>query len=122
VATTIFRVTVTRTPPPGETELDKSLAAGARALTAAASGAARSGTISSAAGGRPSSPRPVGPVVAGGLPRDPMAAARVETSGNGRSVPAGEAKPGYTPTGVRIGRNDPCWCGSGKKYKKCHGS
>jgi hypothetical protein len=19
------------------------------------------------------------------------------------------------------GRNDPCWCGSGKKYKKCHG-
>lgn len=21
----------------------------------------------------------------------------------------------------RIGRNDPCWCGSGKKYKKCHG-
>ena len=21
-----------------------------------------------------------------------------------------------------IGRNDPCWCGSGKKYKKCHGS
>ncbi|MEZ5062794.1 MAG: SEC-C metal-binding domain-containing protein [Solirubrobacterales bacterium] len=22
----------------------------------------------------------------------------------------------------KIGRNDPCWCGSGKKYKKCHGS
>jgi hypothetical protein len=21
---------------------------------------------------------------------------------------------------VRPGRNDPCWCGSGKKYKKCH--
>jgi preprotein translocase subunit SecA len=20
----------------------------------------------------------------------------------------------------RIGRNDPCWCGSGKKYKRCH--
>ena len=19
-----------------------------------------------------------------------------------------------------LGRNDPCWCGSGKKYKKCH--
>jgi len=25
-----------------------------------------------------------------------------------------------TPTGVKIGRNDPCYCGSGKKYKKCH--
>src|SRR3954467_9626987 len=22
----------------------------------------------------------------------------------------------------KIGRNDPCWCGSGKKYKKCHGT
>ncbi len=20
------------------------------------------------------------------------------------------------------GRNDPCWCGSGKKFKKCHGA
>lgn len=24
--------------------------------------------------------------------------------------------------GKKIGRNDPCWCGSGKKYKKCHGA
>jgi preprotein translocase subunit SecA len=22
----------------------------------------------------------------------------------------------------QVGRNDPCWCGSGKKYKKCHGT
>lgn len=22
--------------------------------------------------------------------------------------------------GKKIGRNDPCWCGSGKKFKKCH--
>ncbi len=22
----------------------------------------------------------------------------------------------------QTGRNDPCWCGSGKKYKKCHGA
>jgi preprotein translocase SecA subunit len=22
--------------------------------------------------------------------------------------------------GGKLGRNDPCWCGSGKKYKKCH--
>ena len=21
---------------------------------------------------------------------------------------------------VKLGRNDPCWCGSGKKYKACH--
>jgi preprotein translocase subunit SecA len=24
--------------------------------------------------------------------------------------------------GPKIGRNDPCYCGSGKKYKKCHGA
>jgi preprotein translocase subunit SecA len=22
----------------------------------------------------------------------------------------------------KLGRNDPCWCGSGKKYKRCHGA
>ena len=22
----------------------------------------------------------------------------------------------------QVGRNDPCWCGSGKKYKLCHGA
>ena len=24
--------------------------------------------------------------------------------------------------GDKVGRNDPCPCGSGKKYKKCHGA
>jgi preprotein translocase subunit SecA len=24
--------------------------------------------------------------------------------------------------GPKVGRNDPCPCGSGKKYKKCHGA
>lgn len=32
-----------------------------------------------------------------------------------------KAKPKLTSKD-KIGRNDPCWCGSGKKYKKCHGS
>ena len=33
------------------------------------------------------------------------------------------AKPGVTVvnTEPEIGRNDPCHCGSGKKFKKCHG-
>ncbi|MBT7208410.1 MAG: hypothetical protein HN868_13750, partial [Gammaproteobacteria bacterium] len=21
----------------------------------------------------------------------------------------------------KLGRNEPCWCGSGKKFKQCHG-
>ena len=36
----------------------------------------------------------------------------------------GDAAPTQRSTDVakrKIGRNDPCWCGSGKKYKKCHG-
>jgi len=41
------------------------------------------------------------------------------SSGGGPT--AGGPKPGFTPSGARIGRNDPCWCGSGAKYKKCHG-
>lgn len=35
----------------------------------------------------------------------------------------GDSKPKRKPIRVehKIGRNDPCWCGSGKKYKHCHG-
>ena len=29
---------------------------------------------------------------------------------------------GSKVTNSRIGRNDPCPCGSGKKYKRCHGN
>jgi preprotein translocase subunit SecA len=29
--------------------------------------------------------------------------------------------PSQRRTGDKVGRNDPCPCGSGKKYKKCHG-
>ena len=28
---------------------------------------------------------------------------------------------GQQDDGQPRGRNDPCWCGSGKKFKKCHG-
>jgi preprotein translocase subunit SecA len=31
------------------------------------------------------------------------------------------AQPTQRRTGDKVGRNDPCPCGSGKKYKKCHG-
>jgi preprotein translocase subunit SecA len=31
------------------------------------------------------------------------------------------APPPFTRTGQKVGRNDPCPCGSGKKYKHCHG-
>ena len=42
------------------------------------------------------------------------------------SAPAGEPVGTNGETVVKseqdkVGRNDPCWCGSGKKFKKCHG-
>ena len=39
---------------------------------------------------------------------------------NGRAPAAAQAARTIAPG--RIGRNDPCPCGSGKKYKKCHGA
>jgi preprotein translocase subunit SecA len=38
----------------------------------------------------------------------------------GDAAPAPKAAPFVRHTG-KIGRNDPCPCGSGKKYKHCHG-
>jgi hypothetical protein len=29
-------------------------------------------------------------------------------------------KPSPAEMARDLGRNEPCWCGSGKKYKKCH--
>jgi preprotein translocase subunit SecA len=38
-----------------------------------------------------------------------------------RPAAAAAARPGAAPT-AKVGRNDPCPCGSGKKYKKCCGA
>ncbi len=45
---------------------------------------------------------------AGGLPGSPQAAPRKQVT--------------LRREGEKVGRNDPCPCGSGKKYKKCHGA
>jgi preprotein translocase subunit SecA len=60
--------------------------------------------------------------------KDEMAAAGV---GPGNGVPQEGGRDYYEPSeqvkqepvkvGPKIGRNDPCPCGSGKKYKNCHG-
>ena len=56
----------------------------------------------------------------------PAAAAAVgagaATGGNGSAN--GGTNPATVVKGEdeKIGRNDPCWCGSGKKFKKCHGA
>ncbi|OYY79871.1 MAG: preprotein translocase subunit SecA, partial [Methylophilales bacterium 16-45-9] len=40
---------------------------------------------------------------------------------NQESSPEGVSAQPMVRDGVKVGRNDPCPCGSGKKYKQCHG-
>jgi preprotein translocase subunit SecA len=50
-----------------------------------------------------------------------MAAARQAQLGHGAPPVEAPAPQPIRHTGREIGRNDPCPCGSGKKYKKCCG-
>jgi preprotein translocase subunit SecA len=38
-----------------------------------------------------------------------------------RAVPAAERNPKDPTSWGKVGRNEPCPCGSGKKFKHCHG-
>jgi hypothetical protein len=52
--------------------------------------------------------------------RRPGQRSRQQRPGPGQREPAPpSAIPGSTSRRP-LGRNDPCWCGSGKKYKHCH--
>jgi preprotein translocase subunit SecA len=53
--------------------------------------------------------------------------AETEADGEADDQPAVQAATGGRPSvetvrrdKPKVGRNDPCWCGSGKKYKNCH--
>ena len=46
----------------------------------------------------------------------------VMSGGGAAAAPARTAKKTVRHEQDKVGRNDPCPCGSGKKYKKCHGS
>jgi preprotein translocase subunit SecA len=58
---------------------------------------------------------------------DAILAAGTSTAGAGFASGGSSATPVAQRPKVNseienIGRNDPCWCGSGKKFKKCHGA
>ena len=53
--------------------------------------------------------------------------AAARASGGGRSLPGAQSGPSPSgassgDAGAKVGRNEPCPCGSGKKYKRCHGA
>ncbi|MFL5649175.1 MAG: preprotein translocase subunit SecA [Chloroflexota bacterium] len=144
VASSIFRVTVTRqpaVPAGGDPAVAASLARGAAAL---GGGNGSNGSRTDGAGAAAGVPTPAtadlvaagaatstgsagGSAILRGGPAGPSTRPMRESLGDepvvsgGASGAASGPRPGFTPSGARIGRNDPCWCGSGAKYKKCHG-
>src|SRR5262249_55584123 len=51
---------------------------------------------------------------------DAALASEPDEAGAGAAA-AAVAAPPFVRAGAKVGRNDPCPCGSGKKYKQCHG-
>jgi preprotein translocase subunit SecA len=118
LATTIFRVSIVRQPTPIQpTEGTSTEGPGGPDGSAPATGG-------NGAAGKPGPgqiPAAASGPLARGVPR-PLPQGKASGGGNGTAKgPAGAIRPGYSPAGVRMGRNDQCWCGSGLKYKKCHG-
>jgi preprotein translocase subunit SecA len=110
VATTIFRVSIVRQPAqPQGTEGTGQPPAGSNEQPGAVAGQAGGNGNAGQAGGR---------MLPGPLPqgRASGGSSGATSGGSGEAI-----RPGYSPAGVRMGRNDQCWCGSGMKYKKCHG-
>jgi preprotein translocase subunit SecA len=90
------------------------------------------GTATGPAGGRPGAGADSGPeggLVKGPAPRRPrpMVASKPAADGLVSGAPAAAVAPGGAAVATTnpyagVGRNDPCPCGSGKKFKKCHGA
>ena len=115
VASTIFRVQVQQVaqqPQPAET--------GAAPVDATVTGG--DGTSSSNGNGRQAKP----PAQPAAVPPALAAAARRGIQYQHGEVnalgPDAETKAAGVNNGPKLGRNEPCWCGSGKKYKRCHGA
>jgi preprotein translocase subunit SecA len=114
IATTIFRVRLERTEPPPQQPI------GAGAVASGPSESPGTGVSDAlAVGGVPAQPNG-GPgngarPTPAGVPAA-VGAARAESA---RPVRGRAAAP--RAASGKVGRNDPCPCGSGRKYKRCHG-
>jgi preprotein translocase subunit SecA len=113
VASTIFRVSVTHHPDtvplpgpgqPARTD-DGAAPAGRGGASTAPAAAATRAAGTAGAGLLPG---------LGGRARPPLMREQHGDEVRGGAVPANR-------NGPKLGRNDPCYCGSGLKYKKCHG-
>jgi preprotein translocase subunit SecA len=109
-------VTVQDGPPPGAGEPPAPLPQ--RTPSPAASSPTGGGRVSYTGGGAPMGAQALAAAAggAGTAGEHPSAAA---ASGALEGAPVVQQR--HTDAN-EPGRNDPCWCGSGKKYKRCHGA
>jgi preprotein translocase subunit SecA len=111
IATTIFRVRLepaSAPPPPASSPPANLQTSGpGDAPATGVPGALAAGTPATAPDGNGARSQPA-PVPTG-------VAAAAATARGGAATAAAGSRPG------KVGRNDPCPCGSGKKYKRCHG-
>jgi preprotein translocase subunit SecA len=122
VASTVFRVNVQ---PAAEQPLTETSAAPLGATAAVSTDGDGDGARPRTGAGAGAAPPLVG-MAAGAAARrgavqyqhgeQPRAAEGTATPGRGAASRGATA-----PDGRKLGRNDPCWCGSGKKFKRCHG-
>ena len=55
------------------------------------------------------------------MPQSALPGTRPNRSAAANAAIAAAVKRAQQQAGAKLGRNDLCWCGSGLKYKKCHG-
>jgi preprotein translocase subunit SecA len=106
----LLRLQIEKPPEQGELEAAGQATNGS-GLTYEHESVAGSDAIRAAGAGQSeAAPRPTS---AGGAATAGAAVGAATTVSTGQRVVSAEQ---------RVGRNDPCWCGSGKKFKKCHGA
>ncbi len=84
---------------------------------AASGNSTRAGRVSYSGG---SSAMGAGALAAAAAAAGPNGAAYDEEGEPAEALPVVEQR--VTDSEHELGRNDPCWCGSGKKFKRCHGA
>jgi preprotein translocase subunit SecA len=94
-------------------------ASGAQSGAAAKRDGRAGGAHARPAGGPPAAP--AAPVPAGLAPRRPQRLQYTAPSVDGGTHVETSQGPGPADDFSRVGRNDPCPCGSGRKFKRCHG-
>jgi preprotein translocase subunit SecA len=84
---------------------------------AASGSSTRAGRVSYSGG---SSAMGAGAIAAAAAAAGPNGAAYEGEGESAEALPVVEQR--VTDSEHELGRNDPCWCGSGKKFKRCHGA